>query len=188
MSPELDKKLCEEFPEIFKDRYGDMQQTAMCWGFECGDGWYGIIRFLCRQLMRDYNRAKQAYDHCKVMLEKEDKSQWREWHHRTYTQEELAKRKEKLDSCVIPVAAQVKEKFGGLRFYLDRATDAQYDLVSMIGNLSYSVCEECGTTLDVHSFNMGWIRSLCVKHGKERYGEAEVEEYLTDIEDEKNER
>ena len=47
MKPELDKQLCERYPEIFKDRNGDMTKTAMCWGFECDDGWYQIIDALC---------------------------------------------------------------------------------------------------------------------------------------------
>lgn len=50
MSPELDQALCEKFPHIFKDRYADMKETAMCWGFECGDGWYTIIHDLCASL------------------------------------------------------------------------------------------------------------------------------------------
>jgi hypothetical protein len=47
MNLKLDKKLCEDFPELFRDRYEDMRTTAMCWGFQCGDGWYGIVRKLC---------------------------------------------------------------------------------------------------------------------------------------------
>jgi hypothetical protein len=50
MSPELDKQLCEKYPKIFVDRFGDMQETAMCWGFECGDGWYQLIDKLCSEI------------------------------------------------------------------------------------------------------------------------------------------
>jgi hypothetical protein len=56
MRKELDEKLCEKYPEIFKDRYADMRTTAMCWGFECGDGWYNIIDAACAQIgNRAYN-------------------------------------------------------------------------------------------------------------------------------------
>lgn len=44
MKEELDNKLCTDFPNLFADRYASMQVTCMCWGFSCGDGWYGIIR------------------------------------------------------------------------------------------------------------------------------------------------
>jgi hypothetical protein len=177
MSPELDKKLCEEFPEIFKNRHADMHSTAMCWGFDIGDGWYNIIYYLCSQLMRDYNRAKRDYDYCLTMLQVEDKSAWRQWHHNTYTPERLENLKKDLDECHIPVAVQVKEKFGGLRFYVERATDKQYDMISFVENLSYIVCEECGTMNDVHLYDMGWMRTLCRTHATERYGKSAVDEF-----------
>ena len=62
MSPELDKKLCETYPKIFRDRRGDKMVTAMCWGFECGDGWYNIIDRLCSLLQNntDNNQAPQV--------------------------------------------------------------------------------------------------------------------------------
>lgn len=47
MYVELDAKLCEKYPKIFRDRYAPMNQTAMCWGFDCGSGWYQIIDTLC---------------------------------------------------------------------------------------------------------------------------------------------
>lgn len=50
MTKELDEKLCADFPEIFKDRHGSEQETAMCWGFP-GDGWEPIIRRCCERLM-----------------------------------------------------------------------------------------------------------------------------------------
>ena len=56
MREDLDKQLCEKYPDIFKDRNGDMRETAMCWGFECGDGWYNIIDSLCATIKnREYN-------------------------------------------------------------------------------------------------------------------------------------
>ena len=50
MRKELDEKLCAKYPKIFADRHGDMRTTAMCWGFECGDGWYWLIDSLCSNL------------------------------------------------------------------------------------------------------------------------------------------
>ena len=40
MKQELDEALCRDFPNLFRDRHGNMMTTCMCWGFECGDGWY----------------------------------------------------------------------------------------------------------------------------------------------------
>lgn len=50
MNKDLDEKLCKDFPLLFADRNGDMRTTGMCWGFECGDGWYGIIREAAEKL------------------------------------------------------------------------------------------------------------------------------------------
>ena len=58
------------------------------------------------------------------------------------------------------VAAQVKEKFGGLRFYVNSATDEQYAIISFVEDLSYSICESCGSTENI-SQTEGYIRTLC---------------------------
>jgi len=50
MKQELDKYLCKVFPKIFAERNLPMQETAMCWGFECGDGWFNIINQLCQNI------------------------------------------------------------------------------------------------------------------------------------------
>ena len=54
---ELDRELCETFPKIFKDRYSSPKKTAMCWGFECGDGWKDILYELCHMIQShiDFN-------------------------------------------------------------------------------------------------------------------------------------
>lgn len=52
MSPELDEKLCMRFPLLYADRHASMKTTCMCWGFECGDGWYELIKNLSLKLER----------------------------------------------------------------------------------------------------------------------------------------
>ena len=42
------------------------------------------------------------------------------------------------------VASQVKEKFGGLRFYVRSATDEQSGMIDMAEALSAHICEVCG--------------------------------------------
>jgi hypothetical protein len=43
MKQELDKLLCERYPKMMINRNKDMKETCMCWGFECGDGWFDIL-------------------------------------------------------------------------------------------------------------------------------------------------
>lgn len=48
MSPELEIALVQEFPDIFRDYGKSPEETCMAWGCEHSDGWYGIIRGLCK--------------------------------------------------------------------------------------------------------------------------------------------
>jgi hypothetical protein len=52
MRAELDRLLCFKYPGIFAQRWHSMKNTAMCWGFTCGDGWFNIIDNLCRKIHR----------------------------------------------------------------------------------------------------------------------------------------
>lgn len=47
MKKELDELLCSKYPKMFVNRHKSMQETCMCWGFSCGDGWFDLIDQLC---------------------------------------------------------------------------------------------------------------------------------------------
>jgi hypothetical protein len=49
MKSELDDLLCQRYSDLFRDRHGDPVDTSMCWGFCCGDGWYGILDHAVRR-------------------------------------------------------------------------------------------------------------------------------------------
>ncbi len=55
---------------------------------------------------------------------------------------------------------QIKEKFGGLRFYTDKMTYLGWDYVSEAEELSFKTCEECGRLGKIWS-RKGWVRTLC---------------------------
>jgi hypothetical protein len=61
MKQELDNQLCEKYPKIFADRHKPMTETCMCWGFECGDGWYNILDQLCNNIQHyiDWKNRKE---------------------------------------------------------------------------------------------------------------------------------
>jgi hypothetical protein len=69
---------------------------------------------------------------------------------------------EKLEPLGI-VAAQVKEKFGGLRFYVDGTTNENWEEVHKYIDeaeiKSYETCENCGQPGKPNG--RGWIRTLC---------------------------
>jgi len=65
------------------------------------------------------------------------------------------------------VIAQIKEKFGGLRYYADGDVDEQMDgMIDFAESLSYTICEECGAPGKLRGG--GWMRTLCDKHEEER--------------------
>jgi len=65
------------------------------------------------------------------------------------------------------IIAQIKEKFGGLRYYADGDIDEQMDgMIDFAESLSYTICEECGAPGKLRSG--GWLRTLCDKHEEER--------------------
>jgi len=49
MKTELEEKLFNDFPLLF-DKDANIRSSAMGFGFECGDGWYELIRELCEKL------------------------------------------------------------------------------------------------------------------------------------------
>ena len=58
---------------------------------------------------------------------------------------------------------QIKEKFGGLRYYVKGHQDL-FEIKSKYERLSYSTCEECGSTEHVlvgNSNTSYWVKSLC---------------------------
>lgn len=56
-------------------------------------------------------------------------------------------------------AVQIKEKFGGLRFYLSQATSEIGNLIHEAEDLSYKTCEVCGHPGEPR--RSGWIKTLC---------------------------
>lgn len=60
--------------------------------------------------------------------------------------------------------AQVKEKFGGLRYYLGDIKPEAYvqaeELIRAAEQQCSVTCEECGQTGELRT-DLGWIRTLC---------------------------
>ena len=64
------------------------------------------------------------------------------------------------------VAQQVKEKFGGLRFYVQGGDEYTNGIISMAEAMSEVTCEVCGEPGETR--HGGWIKVLCDKHHAER--------------------
>ena len=181
MRPELDEKLCKDYPKIFANRNGDMTTTAMCWGFECGDGWYHIIDVLCANIQHHvdqkrkdrakslrFNRALKralAGDTRPIQMHftfgnKTEPDEWAiEFSNKAIVRAEFEKVPPHMPYIT---ASQVKEKFGGLSFYTNGYTDVIGGMISMAESMSYRTCEVCGNPGRPN--NRGWISTLCDTH------------------------
>lgn len=42
-----EKYLFEKYPKLFCQKDLPMSKTCMCWGIECGNGWFYLIDYLC---------------------------------------------------------------------------------------------------------------------------------------------
>lgn len=104
-------------------------------GFAVGEGWWPIIEALCGQI-----------DHYVT---------WKNQQHEKYGRGE---------GCPEVTVSQIKEKFGGLRFYYDGGDERVYGMVAMAEAWASHACEECGAPGKTRSG--GWIRTLCDTHAK----------------------
>jgi hypothetical protein len=197
MNPEKDKELCEKYPILYAQRDKSMQDTCMCWGFECGDGWARIIDELSAKI-EDVNREILA----------DQKRQWKiaEWLGTiggfslgaslgtiplvqtplipiltallsillSWQGIRLSRRAR--DRCFVE-ASQVKEKFGTIRFYIgpveSKYDDRVYEWIDQAEEQSSKTCEHCGAPGKERSG--GWILTLCDDCQKKR--DAEYDKY-----------
>lgn len=68
----------------------------------------------------------------------------------------------KAEGMPLPVVGQVKEKFGGLRFYVDSYFAPIARLISEAERESEKTCEVCGAPGELREGS--WVRALCGKH------------------------
>lgn len=130
------KRMEETYPKMFAEPYG---------GFAVSQGWWPIIEKLCANIQSHTN--------------------WK-----NSTRERLLK--DNTHNQTIPdevpqvTVNQIKEKFGGLRFYYSGGDEQVSGMVRMAEAWADVACEECGANGTRRSG--GWIRTLCDTHEAER--------------------
>ena len=134
MKQELDKLLCEKYPKMLVNRNKPMTETCMCWGFECGDGWFQILDSLMGNIQ----------------------------HHIDWNNKNFEKGYKQYKQVPQVTLDQVKEKFGTLRFYYTGGDDVIDGMVRMAESMSAVTCEQCGNPGTTGG--QGWITTLCETH------------------------
>lgn len=179
--------LLQRYPVLFEREEGSQEPFAL-FGFECDIGWYHIIEKACDTIYSEYRWKNNDLKDVKKKLENIDEYVKRSYDKElTHEQalERLTKAYEKCSAEVeiakakLPKVAQIKEKFGTLRMYMDYTehTDPAVRCIeSYAENMSTVTCERCGNV--GITYHMRWHKTLCRDHAIERYGEQAVEEYL----------
>ncbi len=126
----------DEFEKRLKEKHPVMFSEP--YGGICVDeGWWPIIESLCGQI-----------DHY---------VKWKNDQKEKYNRGE---------GCPEVIVTQIKEKFGGLRFYYSGGDDTIDGMVRMAESWADHTCETCGKP--GKSRSGGWIKTLCEDHELER--------------------
>jgi hypothetical protein len=186
MKAELEKKLLEKYPHFFQHDLpiysGDstkevlentvklLNQKEMVipiqFGFECGNGWYMLLDELMGEIdnhlknVNRNNKNKFKYQwmwNLQAYLRRKYKSKSKMYAFAEWIYEKSPRKK--IPEVTIQID-QIKEKFGGLRFYYSGGDDAIDGMTSLAESLSYKICESCGTTKNVGQTG-GWIYTVC---------------------------
>lgn len=174
MKQELDKLLCEKYPKMMVNRNKGMQETCMCWGFECGDGWFNILDQLMGNIQHhidwkekqrkwaiDYNEmAAQAKAGNFDLFEESMKDTLSAEYKEKRLGEIVAGDFREVPELIPQVTLdQVKEKFGTLRFYYTGGDDYIDGMVSLAESLTGVTCESCGNVGERRGG--GWVHTYC---------------------------
>jgi hypothetical protein len=174
MKQELDKLLCEKYPKMMVNRNKPMMETCMCWGFECGAGWFNILDQLMgniqhhidwkekqRKWATEYNEmAAQAKTGNFELFEETMKAQPDDEYKEKRLAEIVAGDFREVPESIPQVTLdQVKEKYGTLRFYYSGGDDVIDGMVRMAESMTEVTCEECGNVGERRGG--GWIHTFC---------------------------
>ena len=177
-------EIIKKYPLLFED-INELEPFAM-FGFECRNGWYDIIEIACSEIYARYRTEKHHLDFLKNRLENFPDYLKNKRSFDQETSEEEIKQKllaeiEKSSNLVdeerrkLPKFAQIKEKFGSLRLYMDNISERVAAILNFAELMSERICESCGDS--GKTYHMRWHRTLCEKHAVENYGQEAVDKY-----------
>lgn len=135
----------DEFAKRMEERF-PLMFAGKYGGFAVGAGWYPIIEALCTNIQHHIDWNNKNFE-------------------KGYTQYKQVPQ---------VTVEQIKEKFGGLRFYYQGGNDTIAGMVSMAEAWADASCEECGAPGARR--NGGWIRTLCDMHENERQETLRIRE------------
>jgi hypothetical protein len=168
---QFEKHMAEKYPRYFGEgkRYG---------GFAIGEGWYPIIESLVSNIdhYTKHKRNMRARDLYKQRAKDKGMEALIEFmcgkKGRVPSDWDIERAEDAMENDIditpklnwIEIQ-QIKEKFGGLRFYYDGGDDEISGMVRMAESWAGKSCETCGNKGSQRGG--GWIRTLCDEHEAE---------------------
>lgn len=143
----------QEFEE-FARKWPDLFQKSKLAYVGVGKGWHNILDTLFGLISYDVNIARSRLDYAVKNPGK-----------LTETIEELED-KLNLEKEKLPVIDEIKEKYGGLRVYVDNSTEEINNFITFAEAIASKTCEVCGNP--GHRRTSGWIKTLCDDHHQKR--------------------
>jgi hypothetical protein len=126
------------------------RSTGECYIGEIGNvnrGWWPIVESLCYNIQSHIDQRKEYAD----------------W----YASQPAGTQYKIKEPALCPqvTVQQIKEKFGGLRFYYSGGDETVAGMVRMAESWAARSCEVCGNPGEVR--HTGWFRTLCAEHAAE---------------------
>jgi len=157
MKKQLQEKLFNKYPKIFRQKDLPMTQTAMCWGFECNDGWHDLIDILCSLLSWDIEHNK--YPEIEASQVKEKLGTLRFYASGIY-KEERSSFKIRIKEHIYNWLSYLMRKLCKERIREIEERGVQEGMIRFAEYLSGFICEKCGSNSNVTQ-TTGWITTLC---------------------------
>ena len=132
MNSELQSSLYKKYPKIFRQRDLSPQESTMCFGITCGNGWYNIIDNLC-SIIKTRIRMKRITTSSGLVPSI-------------------------IFNCEV---VQVKSKFGQLRFYVEGGDDYIDGAIRMAEQMSLYTCQNCGRLKKIDSASRTGVCKKC---------------------------
>lgn len=133
---EYSKRMAEKLPEM----YGEDKHFG---GFCIGEGWWPLVEKLSTRIQEHILWVNSQRERLLVANP-----------HSLKIPDEIPQVR----------IEQIKEKFGGLRFYFQGGDKYIDGMVDFAESMSYNICEECGSPGKPR--RTGWIRTLCDHHAQ----------------------
>ncbi len=134
---EFSQGMKTKFPRMFQQPFG---------GFDVGEGWWPILVALCDNIQQHIDHREQSREYL-LDFSPDDRP---------------------IPDKVPPVVVhQIKEKFGGLRFYYSGGDDYIRGLVHMAESWASKTCETCGNPGKLRGG--GWLHTACEEHVRNQH-------------------